>query len=321
MTASANVAKALNGMHRYSSYGLSIQSDIVLPELAADTSDHKTDAPVVVVRNAQISLDETTRAQATAFAFDETGATFWWQTVGGFHVSHDGCDVQVERAAGVSDDLIAFPLLGPVLSEVLRRNSMFVLHASAALIDGQGVAFLADKGTGKSSSVAALLRAGASLLADDLVALTPGAGHIVPGFSQIKIAPENLAHQLAGSDWVARPQVHDAIDKIRVLVPGAIVRKNPPARRMYLLERGAGDVARIVPLPGAQALPAVLRFAYAARFGEGALRGADAGAHFRAAVDAANTIPVRRLILPGSLARLDGLAEVIRADLAQSEPR
>ncbi|MBN9886280.1 serine kinase [Salipiger abyssi] len=302
--------------HSYCAYGFDICSELSLPELS-----HGGPARIGMrkLRIANARVPRRNGHSGNGYVFDETGSTFWWQDVGAFHVSPQGDRVSVDREDGVPDDLLAFPILGPILSEVLRRNGLFVLHASAAAIDGAGIALLADKGTGKSTTAGALLRSGAPLLADDLVAIDPISGVIRPGFAQIKLAEADLAHQTLCPSWVVRPFVHDKIDKRRVLLPGGLAQTEVPARRIYVLERGDGPEAEFLDIPAEARLPALLRFAFAPRFGTEALRGADAAAHFSAAVRIAGNIPVRRLRTPCGHDRLPGLIDAIRADLATDE--
>lgn len=306
-------------LHDYEAYGMRIRSAIALPELRAAPPVAPSAGATLTIETGAVELPERIRDSFGDFVFDARGSFFCWREVGAFHVSADGLRIRIAAAPGVDEALLAFPLLGPVLSEVLRRRGMFVLHASAAAIDGAGVALLADKGTGKSSSAGALLRGGALMLADDLVAIEPASGMIRSGFPQIKLSEGNLAHQLTGTGWTVRPPVHARIDKVRVRLPDALAAPDTPARRIYLLERGTSPEAEFVAVPAPDRLPALLRFAFAPRFGSEALRGADAAEHFRAAIALVARIPLRILRLPLGLERMDGLADAIRADLAAAE--
>ena len=298
--------------HLYSSYGLIFASDIELPELAdAAPTDQSAD---VILRRAKVSIPQDKRAQASWYAFTDEGATFWWSTVGGFRISTLGDMVDIEPAPGVNDDLIAFPLLGPVLSEVLRRQGYFVMHASAVEIDGRGVALMADKGTGKSSSCMALLRGGARILADDLVAVETDTSVIQPGFAQVKL-DQRVVNGLNKDKWIARPTVHDAIDKVRVMVPDLLAPCAVPAARLYVLERRQRADVQIDSIPTDLLLPSTLRFSYAARFGATLLQGEASAGHFRHAAAIVNKVLIKRLILPDGLDRLDALYDVIASDL------
>ncbi|SFM79051.1 hypothetical protein SAMN05216224_101316 [Thioclava dalianensis] len=309
-------------MHRYQSYGLLFLSDIELPELSPAGPDALPEDGSVRIHRRAIELPAGVRDLPTWTAFGPEGVRFWWQTVGAFEVCDGGRTILVDPAPDVSDDLIAFPLLGPVLSECLRRCGYFVLHASAVDLDGQGIVLMADKGTGKSSSSAALLRAGARLLADDLVAIDPATGLIWPGFGQVKLAQENLSHQLPGQDWQARPQVHEQIDKVRVMVPELLARAPIPAARLCLLSRGRGEIPELSPLALQDRISAVLDFSYAVRFGKDGMTGDLAARHFQGAVMLARSVPLRRLELPCGIDRLDTLAPALRRDLdTQSEDR
>jgi hypothetical protein len=62
-------------------------------------------------------------------------------------------------------------LLGPVFAFALRLRGFTSLHASAAVIRGNAVAFVGPGGAGKSTTVGALAREGYPILGDDVAVL------------------------------------------------------------------------------------------------------------------------------------------------------
>ncbi|MCX7646477.1 MAG: serine kinase [Rhodobacteraceae bacterium] len=317
MTAAASLAPPLPAPARYRAYGLRIASDIPLPELAA--TEPAGPAELAIRRCARLDLPPEAQQAAAWHRFAPEGAAFRWAGVGAFAVSASGARIDAAPAPGVGHGLVAFPLLGPVLAEALRRQGLLVLHASAVEIGGAGVALLADKGTGKSTAAAALLGRGARLLADDLTALRPGAWEIPPGFAQLKLSPGALAAQRPPGARTRR-SVHAAIGKRRVLLPGLLAPRPVPVRRLYVLTRGDAAAPAIAPLPPEAALPALLRFVYASRFGRAAVDGAAAATLFRQATALAGRGLLRRLALPEGLDRLAALHAAITRDLAGDAP-
>lgn len=303
--------------YRYFSYGLRIASDFELPELTA--VDLRNDPIDLRLCRSTLGRPDAIGDSPAWYRFTADESDFWWATVGRFKVSAQGDVVEIDPRPGIKDDLVAFPLLGPVWSEVLRRKGYFVLHASAVEIDGRGIAFMADKGTGKSSSCISLLKAGARILADDLVSISTDKQTIMPGFAQVKL-DQQIVDGLDASTSHARPTVDPAIEKVRVLVPGAMAQSPAPVSRLYILRRGESVDPSTSDVPPVELIPAVVRYSYAVRFGRELLDGEIAAEHFRHAVATANAARVKFLHLPKGLERMSALYQLVRDDLMSDDP-
>lgn len=291
-------------VHR--AFGLRIRTEIPLPELPAAAEDGPVDLDVL--RRPAAAPDGPPGA-----IFSGAGATLRWPAVGTFAVEGGGRTIAVAPTPGVGDDLLAFPLLGPVLACALHLRGRFVLHASAIRVGGAAVALMGDKGAGKSTLACAFLSSGRALLADDLVVADPaGAGHeAAAGFPQLKLDDASLALL---DDPLARrrPSAHPAIDKTRVLV-GRFAAEPAPLARLYVVARGAR--AAIAPLAREAALREVLRFAYAARFGAPALGPARAPGHLVRAAALADSGLVARLVVPEGRERLGEAVAAVEDDV------
>ena len=91
---------------------------------------------------------------------------------GSFDVSADGREIRWLAPPSPNLDSVQKDVIGRVLPLCLELEGISTLHGSAVDIDGSGVAFLAPKFHGKSTTAAALVARGARLLADDAVAVT-----------------------------------------------------------------------------------------------------------------------------------------------------
>jgi hypothetical protein len=87
-------------------------------------------------------------------------------------------------------------VLVPLLRELLLDHHQVLLHSAAiACPDGTGILLLADSGGGKTTTSLSLLRLGAKLLGDDLIALGDEQGALtLHGFPE----PMNLSEQTIG---------------------------------------------------------------------------------------------------------------------------
>ncbi|WP_245513539.1 MULTISPECIES: serine kinase [unclassified Mesorhizobium] len=295
----------------YKAYGLTIGSEVVLPELEP-TAPATPDIEIAV---GPIDFPEAVSPNATAFRFEPTRQHLSWQAVGTFLIS-DASRIDVDPAPGIDDPLLAFPLLGPVLALTLHQRRLLVLHASAVAMGGQSVIFMGDKGAGKSTTAAAMIRAGHLLLTDDVVALDlsdPSRPMILPGFPQLKLAAD-AADAIRIGQAEVRPQVHPEIEKAQHRLQAGFSGEAVPAARIYVLERG--ERAAIAPLPGAGALPAIIKFSYVTRFGRQALVGDFASTHLGQCAHLAARVGASRLAVPAGLERIDEAVALIERDLA-----
>jgi hypothetical protein len=243
----------------------------------------------------------------------------FWPEFGAFAV-RGGTEITVDPAPIAREQDLRVAVLGPALAVLLHQRGAFVLHASAVAIQGGAVAFLGDRGWGKSTMAAALYARGHQLLADDVVALKINETHaptVLPGFPQFKLSPEAAAFCL-----------HDDPTSLRPLVAGYEKRARPvedrfaaepcPLRHIYVL--AGGERREIEPLGPQEALVQLIRHSYVARHGCQLLRGSGAAAHLRQCAAVGRGVTISRLKREASLPALPLLAQMIEEDLLKGWP-
>jgi hypothetical protein len=247
---------------RYRLFGLSLASDLELPELRSDTAPSAS--PDLVIRTGE--LPEPRQELSPIGDFVEIAPReFRLQVpeVGGFMV-RDGCEIFVRPLRGAEPaDLRAY-LLGSVLGGLVHQAGLLPLHASAIARGEQAAAFLGASGAGKSTIAHRLSRKGYGLLSDDVCVVHPGAdgGALVwPGIRQFKLWDSSLA--AAGESRSGLAPVLMREDKF--LLPASRTADDSAHRLdlIYVLARGEkGGENRIEALKGLQAVNALVSNTY-----------------------------------------------------------
>lgn len=215
--------------------------------------------------------------------------------------------------------LVELRLLGPVLAYWLERRSICALHASAVVVGGRAVAFMAANRAGKSGLAAALMAAGESLLSDDLLPVASSVGGFTarPGYPQMRMWPDEATHFL-GHRHDLEP-VHPRLDKLRIPVGaggfGSFHADPAPLACLYLPERRpAGKTPagiEISPLPARRAVIELVRCSFSPFLVEAA--GLQPG-RLELLARLARKVAVRRLVYPSGFERLPEVGRAVVAD-------
>jgi hypothetical protein len=161
-----------------------------------------------------------------------------------FYISMDGSKVVSSKSAAIPDSDVDSFILGPILGCVLRLRGRVCLHASVLESDGKAFAMLGHKGAGKSTTAAALLAAGARLIADDVAVIhknEAGQFTVYPGYAGIRLMPDALSK--FGLNQGDYQQVVSSSDKR--IIPLAIAQVDNQSRQGWAFQSQAGQLAAI----------------------------------------------------------------------------
>jgi hypothetical protein len=301
-------------VHAYRLFGLEVHSEIELGELVAVTPG-RPDLRIVLGRIAQ-EIDS--GPSGRSFRFGANERLLCWPAVGKF-LLRGGREIVVDPADGVEHRLLAFPLLGPVMALTMHDRGAFVLHASAVSVDGRGAGFLGDKGAGKSTTAAAMIAAGHSLVTDDVLAMSAqGAAYLAEAaFPQVKLASDAAA-AISVSGAETQPPVHPAIEKGLHRLTTGFAGEATVMRRLFVIERG--EALSMTRLPASDAFRALAQFSYVARFGRDALQGSDGRRHLEQCAALTRQIGAWRLTVPAGLDRIGEVVRAVERELAAAQP-
>ena len=294
-------------MYSYSAYGLGIASTLVLPELVE--SQRRPDV--------HIRLDAVDRSPPDGAFIGKEG----WATsnracmaipgLGTLLVQH-GREIILDPLPDVDESVYRLFILGAAIGVLLHQRGFLVLHASAIVMGGGAVVFIADKGMGKSTMVGTMHKRGHILMADDIVAIDakPEVPQAYPGFPQLKLWPESAEELCDSADELPliRP---DLTKRSRILDHGFAV-ESVPLRRVLLLADGDEDA--IEPLPPQLAFMSLVQHSYSL----GILKATGTqAAHFAQAMKVVKAVPVMRLKRRRQMERLPLVAQMIEDALGE----
>lgn len=315
-------------MHLYDVYGLTICSDIALPELLpsrcqvgiAEINLGLTDPPdqFTHISDWLVSTASSNGAPWFSWAKLNRGFLLRFHDLADFLVDTEGRAVAcVFAASGVSVATIRHLVIDHVLPRVLNLRGFDALHATAVVIEDRVCAFVAEAGTGKSTLAASFHLAGYPAFCDDCLVLRDTRPlTVLPAYPGVRLWEPSF-QALGGGTATLGVAVAQYTAKTRHLGSAEGFRAEPlPLARIYLLERNDQSEPAAKPSPQLQtlkpgdALPTLMASTFPLDITDQAML----TRHFRLLSRTAAELPIRRLTVPTDFAALPAARSLVLAD-------
>ena len=293
----------------YRGFSLGIHSSIPFPELVPQ----ECDPDVFIQVGEEREPPPEARGIPRWIKAESDGVLLAWEHVGTIRV-RAGREIVVNPAPGIEERVVRLFVLGASISVLLQQRGFTVIHASSVSINGEAVAFVGEKGVGKSTLAAILNARGHSLIADDTIALRNGCPtpEVVPGFPVMKLWPDSVEAALACKPEQF-PSLYPKGKKRNVDVRERFASNPVPLRRIFLIFGGEKpEISKIEPQ---KALVGLLPHWYGARFGEELLDACGRDTHLLQCGDIVRKVPVFVLKRQRTIETLPELALMVERHL------
>ena len=294
--------------YTYKAYGLTIASEIELPELTPAEG-----TPDVIVREGSVERVEDEEEKKFGCSHASPGRYYVvHQTIGSLEV-RDGTLITLDLFDDAPEGVVRTLIINLSLGIALHQRRVLTMHASAVAIEGQVAAFIGDKGWGKSTMASALFRRGHEVITDDVLGIDVSEmerPYARPGFPQLKLWPDAVEGSL-GEDPDSMERIYEQSDKRvrRLDAPTSLEAK--PLADIYVL--GGSDELRIEPLSSQQAFLHLMQHAYTKRILQ---KTGGAAWHLDQVTRVVNQVSVWTLCRPNDLSLLPEIARQIESGVA-----
>jgi hypothetical protein len=280
----------------YSVFGLTVRSEMELPELFPSVDDRDPDVLIRVAALAEPQSQPGLKAIGEALLLTVPD-------VARFRID-SGREIVVELSSGAPERNVRLYLLGSAFGALLHQRGLLPLHANAVEIDGRAIAFMGESGAGKSTLAAWFHDRGFRVIADDVcvVGFDNGLPYAAPGLPRLRLWAEALELMGHSVDRFPRSYVGQE-QQAKFDVPIDVAKaatSNIPLAALYLLDRGAEFA--ISELRGLEAADAVFANTYRGAFVSAA---GNNEVHWRSSIGLVRTLPVFRVARTWDLVSLD----------------
>ena len=296
-------------MYLYSLYGLTLGSELELPELTAVPAG-ADQVPDVLIRCAAVTPPPREEGDIDDGAYWATRDQFWLpvEGVAGYRVEH-GNRITIDRAPGIDDASVRLFLLGSGIGALLFQRELLVLHGNAIRVGDACLVCVGDSGIGKSTLAAAFMQQGHQILADDVVPVTTD-GMAIPGMPRIKLWQDAADRLGLSTDGLRR--IMPEMDKYNFPLGERFCGEPLPLRWVYLLTEGEeGSETIVEEVTGLERFRVLCENTYRLHY----LRGMGLQqAHLQQCAALASKIRVKKITRPPAGAEPGDLVQLILAD-------
>ena len=311
-------------LFRYRAYGVTISSDVEIPELAPAPADRAL--PEVRVRLiASRPIPQPAEWIRRSFTPDgelflacariEDGYLLRFEKFADFAVRPGGRAIECARKEpGVSLATLRHLLLDHAFPMALNLSGKEVLHATAIVSNHGACAFIGPTGSGKSTLAGSFLRCRHPLLADDCLVVEESDRILAtPAYPGLRLWQDSMAALSSESDRALRVAGYSS--KARLLGPRASAgfpREPLPLAGIYrVIRQDAAGAPRIETMSARQSLIQLVSSAFLIDNTDPAVLSRQFAFFGRLLAQ----VPVRQLIIPNDFSALPAARDAILADL------
>jgi energy-coupling factor transporter ATP-binding protein EcfA2 len=302
--------------YNYQVYGLSIKSEIMIPELLS--SQNGEDVVIQYGNNADVLVAINDRGEYYQINDEEVLLTI--ELIASYHIKK-GNEITIDRKPDVNDRDILLFLLGSAFGALLQQRGFLPLHGSSFEIKHGSVIVVGESGSGKSTLAAAFYQRGYRVMTDDISAVAISEGRpplVFPGPTRLKICTAVVRQLYKDRNIMDLDQAATNPDKYYVPLGDRFCPTPLPVRLIYVLDPQDSPEITLTPIAGAEKLRFLIENTYRQHFLKGMNKNM---AHFEqcALVGQNPDLKMKRIIMPrGPLVedRLKLLMNILEEDLA-----
>ncbi|WP_091167133.1 aldolase [Paenibacillus sp. 1_12] len=300
----------------YKAFGLTVLSEIVLPELPQQQGALGDSADILIEKADVSKLWREVSSPHSKYVVTENLVMLDVPDIAIFSIQ-DGNKITVSPGRGYDEEISRLYILGTCMGALLMQRRIFPLHGSAVAIDGKAYIIIGDSGAGKSTLATTFLNQGYQLLSDDVIAisfsqnLTP---LVTPAYPQQKLWKESLVE--LGMEMGPYRSIYGRETKYCVPVPSQYFNEPLPLGGVFELVKTVNAKVEIHPIQGLERLR-VLSYHTYRNFLIPGLRLMDW--HFNTSASIADTIEFFQLRRPAFGFTAHQLATLILAAIHKEE--
>ncbi|WP_121604204.1 aldolase [Virgibacillus sp. Bac332] len=296
----------------YRAFGLTISSDIVLPELLPMSFENEGQGRDVIITRADLTEQWARLFQEDEFFIIKENFCMFKVDGVAIYAIHGGTNITVSPCDGAQEDQVRLFILGTSMGILLMQRKTLPLHGSAIAVDGAAIAIVGSSGAGKSTLASEFLQRGYHLISDDLIPVTfqkSGIPYIKPAYPQQKLWLESL-HHFGMEETKYRPLI-DRASKFAIPVLNQFVSEWLPLIGVYELVKSDKQDIQVKPIHNLERLQTLYKHTFRKSLlkKSGLLEW-----HFHTIAKMVNKLDIYQLQRPTSYFTAEQLADVIESE-------